>query len=240
MRGFVFSKWFYYGLITVLLGVLFYVDWYASLPPFNNDFAIRFMPTLIGIAFNFFILIVFFDLREKLEWKTVKKKVCQNIQFELDCLFYEILHYIKNSSMVEMRLISEGSEAKSKTILSELERLKDIEELKLNELDLKLLFEDKSSLDAFSTAARNLDAIEIKYWRFLPSELVSSLIDFRLAIHSLELAIQSYIHLKKNPILRNTVEFQEFQSSFPKRIGFSFKKLMEEMYKIWKTCAENL
>jgi hypothetical protein len=231
-------------LIVIALGFTSFalLDWFWIIPYgiWERSLAERFFVSSIFTVLTIILLNWLFIVREEHEWKTVKEKVYRDIQFELDCLFYEILQYIENGSMVQMRLVSENSETKSKTILSELERIKDREELELNAMQLKLLFEDKSSLDAFSTAARNLDSVEIKYWRFLPSELISCLIDFRLAIKSLELLIQSHISLEKIPILTKTAEFQEWERNYPKLIKFSFKKMIEEMYKIWKTCAENL
>lgn len=88
MQRLVVSKWFYYGLIAILLVIIFFAVSYAS--SFNNDFAIRFMPTLIGIAFNFFILIVFFDLREELEWKTTRKKIMNRIGRQLYGVFQDV------------------------------------------------------------------------------------------------------------------------------------------------------
>jgi len=78
-RNLLFSKWFYYGLIAVVLFVIAFFDLY-ELVFFSNDFAIRFLPTLIGLVFNFVIFIVFFDIREKLEWKTLEQKVKRNLK----------------------------------------------------------------------------------------------------------------------------------------------------------------
>jgi len=77
----VLSKWLYYALIALFLGIIIVFDIYAV--SLGNEMAERFLPTLSGLAFTFSILVVFFDLREELEWKTVKKSVYSAIEMRL-------------------------------------------------------------------------------------------------------------------------------------------------------------
>ena len=51
-RNLLYSKWFYYGLIAIVLFIVSFFVLYESVF-FANDFAMRFLPTLIGLLFNF-------------------------------------------------------------------------------------------------------------------------------------------------------------------------------------------
>lgn len=89
-RNLLFSKWFYYGLIAVALVIVSFFVLCESVF-FTNDFAIRFLPTLIGLLFNFFIFIVFFDVREKLEWKPLEQKVKYNLKKDFFSIHLELV-----------------------------------------------------------------------------------------------------------------------------------------------------
>jgi len=76
------SKWFYYGLIAAFLAATFSYVLYQAFA-LGNTLAKAFVPTLVGLIFNFSIFIVFFDIRENLEWKSVEKRVKRRLKGEL-------------------------------------------------------------------------------------------------------------------------------------------------------------
>jgi hypothetical protein len=84
----ILSKWLYYTLIAIfLLLLIVFVTYSASL---GNDMALRFLPTTFGLLFTFCIFIVFFDLREELEWKTTKERIMKRIGNQLHGVFQNV------------------------------------------------------------------------------------------------------------------------------------------------------
>jgi hypothetical protein len=82
LKRFIWSKTFWLIWIGIFIIFILCITFVASIW-FNNEFANRFMPTSIGLAFNFFFLIVFFNIWEYLEWKPVRDRVMRRIGNQL-------------------------------------------------------------------------------------------------------------------------------------------------------------
>lgn len=88
-----FSKWFYYVIIGVVIALIYYAVTLGVSA--NDDFALRFNPTFIGLIINFAIFIVFFDFREYLELKQSQKPVKARIGKQLYLIFDEVTSILK-------------------------------------------------------------------------------------------------------------------------------------------------
>jgi hypothetical protein len=87
------SKWFYYAIIAVFLAVVYLFTQVGVAA--NNDFDLRFNPTLTGLIISFAIFIVFFDLREYLELKQSEKPLKARIGKQLYLVFDEVTSILK-------------------------------------------------------------------------------------------------------------------------------------------------
>jgi hypothetical protein len=142
------SKWLYYGLIAIFLGILIIFDIYAV--SLGNEMAERFLPTLLGLAFTFSIFIVFFDLREELEWKTVKKAVYSSIGLELALLFGELLRVVENEMdefgfKLSLTYVKDAK-IRKKMIFAKLSELQKKEKLQLTSSYVSTFRKDKETL----------------------------------------------------------------------------------------------
>jgi len=203
----------------------------------TNLFSNSIFMVLTIILFN-----ILLNQREKSEWKTVKDYVYTTIQDELGVLFFEILNYVENGLFIKMSLLRlQDKKIRNEKGLSELRKLKEMKELKLNAEELVFLLEYKNQLEAFLSVSRNLGEVETKYSRFLPSELTLSLMKIRDSIRLIETMVQLHRILKNLiPVLSRSMpkESQEMKDVIPTSISLSFKKLIEEIDNIHKIGIE--
>jgi hypothetical protein len=205
------SKRFCYSLIAILLAIIFVAVWIAS-SSFNNDFANRFMPTLIGIIFNFAIFIVFFDLREKLEWKEVEDRVKKRIGSEIFSSFTLLTYFCEVDRSLDGDI--HNRETWKKLERKQLKQM--TEKVVLNELMVKDLSEKKDlALNYASLVESNrirISEIEGKYFRFLNLKLRTSLMDIQDYLGDLRFEVKVSI-VKKETIEKIAKEIASIQKS---------------------------
>jgi hypothetical protein len=176
-----------------------------------------------------------FVVREQKEWKTVKSEVYSMVQGELNILFLEILNYTESGLMFKVSLSGLDEKIKKEAYFSELCKLKDAKELKLDPAELESLLKGGPSR-VLSDVAQNLSNIELKYSRFLPSNLTFSLIRIQQLMRLLEVQIELHNKLKEiSPATRAILPEpmkEEFATAIPKFVSVSFKALIEEIHKM--------
>jgi hypothetical protein len=149
-------------------------------------------------------------------------------------MFDDILNYVEDGLTTKSYLLNlKKKETRKEAFLSALTELKDAKELKLNDAEWKLLIENKASLKAFSTAAQTLNEVEIKYSRFLSSQLTLSLIKIQNSIRILDTLTQLHASIKGlSPTLKPILSpvYQEMEKEIPKILSLTFKKISEEIY----------
>jgi hypothetical protein len=164
------------------------------------------------------------------------------IQMELGAMFNDILNYVEDGLITKSYLMNlKKKETRKEAFLSALTELKDAKELKLNDAEWKLIIENKTSLEAFSTATQTLNEVEIKYSRFLSSQLTLSLIKIQNSIRMLDTLTQLHASMKGlSPTLRPILSpvYQEMEKEIPKILSHSFKKILEEIYNLHKMGIE--
>jgi len=171
------SKWFAYALITIVLFILLCFTLYEM--SLGNNMATKFLPTLFGLMFTLVIFTIFFDLREKLEWKKVEDRVKRRIGMRIHGIFVEL------SNLCDVDLVLEGDDIFSDKAWRELQRkqLKQMtEKVKLNETAKKLWKERKlafSYATLFDSRRARLSEIESTYIRFLNPTLAASIMDIQ-------------------------------------------------------------
>jgi hypothetical protein len=226
---------FFTSLALVFLGLVSYgiLEYNLGVNLFTSSIS-----TVLTIVFLNFL----FTSREQNEWKTVKDEVYSMIQMELGAMFNDILNYVEDGLITKSYLLNlKKKETRKEAFLSALTELKDAKELKLNDAEWKLMIENKTSLIAFSTAAQTLNEVEIKYSRFLSSQLTLSLIKIQNSIRMLDTLTQLHTSMKGlSPTLRPILlpAYQEMEKEIPKILSHSFKKILEEIYSMHKMGIE--
>lgn len=84
----ILSKWLYYILIATLLLIFIALTSYGA--SLGIEMAARFLPTFVGLFVTLVIFWIFFDIREKLEWKTTKEKIMNRIGRQLHGVFQNV------------------------------------------------------------------------------------------------------------------------------------------------------
>jgi hypothetical protein len=170
------SKWFWYIVVIIILCSLIALMTYLSLQ--GIDFASRFLPTLLGLLITLAIFYVFFDLREELEWKTVRDRVMRRIGNQLHGVFEDV------SELCEVNVPFDF----------ERDDFKKYPEKKLNELVVKgiklndLWKDEEKSLwfaDRFDRLWDALGTIETRHEKFLSPTLQDSLLNIEESLHAL-------------------------------------------------------
>lgn len=216
-RGLLLSKWFYYGLIAVVLLILTTLSLYGI--SLGYDIALRFLPTLGGLWFTLGIFYVFFDVRERLEWKSVETKVMKGIEGEIDSIFIEL------SLMCEVNMVFFGEagmteEAIKKRNEDELARL--ATNLELNQHTVDEIFEKgreglASELASYFDKHRILlSEIEMKYSKFLNPQLQTALME-----------IQEYLGCLRRELRVMPMKKERFHKDLSEIIGKILKAMNE-------------
>ena len=233
--------YYYWFFLAVLFGVFALLIWFGLIPYgiVEYNLGVNLFTSSVFMVLTIIFLSWLFTVREKNEWKIVKDEIYSMIQDEIGILFNEILNFTENGLMLKISFSVLDKKTRKEASFSELCKLKDATELKLNALELKLLLEGKTPtpLETFLDVAQNLNDIEIKYSRFLPPQLLLSLIKIRHSIRFLETTVKLHINIKVSPTLNKIMpkEIQEMENEIPKIISASFKKLLEEIHNIHKS-----
>ena len=226
----------YWLILSAVFTLFALLVWFWLIPYgiLEYNLAVNLFTSSIFTVLTIIFLNWLFIVREENEWKTVKDKVYSMVQGELGLLFDEILGYIENGLMLKISLLSLDKKTRKGASFSELCELKDTKELKLNTEELKLFLEGKTP-ETFSDVAQNLSNIELKYSRFLPSQLALSLLRIQDSIRMLETIAELHIKIEGlNPTLRAIMlkPLQAMENEIPKIVSASFKILIEEIHKI--------
>lgn len=247
------SKRVVYTFIALFLVILVIVDVYGV--SLSNDIALRFLPTIFGLVFNFFIFIVFFDVREHLEWKRVKKYVNSIMGSELAILFSEILRLTENEIDdigFKMSLsYTKDAKIRKDMIFSKLSELQKKEPLQLTSASFSLLRSEKDLLTSFLDIKRNLGEVQIRYERHLTSKITEKLIKLQDSLEAINMTYKTDIMWNKLqnqlPLLRelmkklmpqmhdqNLPSIDLMQNVLPTCV----KSLIQETYELWKMGIE--
>jgi len=183
--GLFLSKWFWYALVgCVLLSVAVIL---AYLSYFGNDLALRFLPTSMGLVVTIFIFTIFFEVREKLDFKSVELKVYEQIGRHAFDLFNEISKFC-NCSAVSLNDEENFGDFAKRRILIQLPEL--VKKIEFNETGKKFLL-GKNYLNFFEREENYLNNIETKYSKLLGSKLLELLMDMERDLHSIYLTIDT-------------------------------------------------
>lgn len=182
-----FSKWFYYVIIAIFLAILYDFVWNAAFS-YNNDFALRFNPTMLGIIINFAIFIVFFDVREYLELKINEKPVKERIGRQLHGLFEDIIDLCEvHQELDDFGKPLEIFHEKALNLLATSKEIKLKDGWKDKDTSLYLAKRFNSQWEALSRIAE-------RHEKLLNSnvELRDSLMNLEDAIHTLSFELSAY------------------------------------------------
>jgi hypothetical protein len=247
------SKWLYYALIAIFLGILIVFDFYAV--SLGNDMALRFLPTLLGLAFTFSILVVFFDLRDELEWKAVKKAVYSEIEIEISSLFGELLRLTENEidevGFKSALLYAQDSKIRKKMIFSKISELQRKESFQIMPSAISIFRTDKEMLASFSSIKKNLGDVQIRYGRHLNSKITERLIRLQDSLELMNMSykldltwnrLQSQLPVFKELIHKLMPELHDQDLSTidltQKSLSTCIKSLVQEIYELWKMGIE--
>ena len=214
IRKLLLSKWLYYGLIAVVLLLLFFY----FLPSVwkGEDIATNFIAEIWGLFFTLAIFIVLLDFREVLEWKSVEDRVRRRLGMQIRALFAELsifckverVHFDPLSEEKRIKLV----EKQLNTLASE--EIRFTVEAKKDLLDENLRRSYERGLDS---RLNSLGRIEERYSKFLDSEVRASLMD-----------IQDYLDRLSLEFRIRHIRDEDYFRSISDLIG----KIMKEILKL--------
>jgi hypothetical protein len=177
------SKRLCYGLVAAVLLIAVLLLLYLSAR--GNDIATRLLPTFVGLSFTFGFFIVFFDLREELEWRAVAKRVKRRIGRHLQTVFTNVVLITDVESVI---LNPQSQEDWNK--LSE----RQLTQLATGRFGINDLWKEGESREALPKYYRTLEArlgeIEDRYGKFLDSKVQNALMDIEDFLHELAFSLQ--------------------------------------------------
>ena len=228
----------YLSLIVSFFFALALLDWFVLIPCgiWEYNLGVNILTSSIFMALTIVLLTLLFNALDESEWKPVKEYVYQSIQAELGLLFMEMLNYVKDGWAIKSSFMTSVDQKTSDEIaLSELRKLKDAKQMKLDESKLQILFTHPSELNAFSEALNNLTELQIMYHRFFPSQLTKSFMKIRDSIRGLEQTARSQKPLRDMMGLPETTEpikdemLKANSTLLRESVSFFFKEMMQEI-----------
>lgn len=230
------SYWILVGVFFTLVALVSCIIVFYGHLEYNLGVSLSTNSIFTVLTIVFFYLI--FESREQNEWRTVQNEVYSMIQTELGCMFRDILNYVDGGLIMEIYLGNlKKEETRKEAFLYALSELKDAKELKLNDIEWKLVMEGKVPT-AFSNALKALNEVEIKYSRFLSSQQTLSLIKIQNCIRTFDILRQLHTSVKGlNPLLGQVLlpAYQEVEKGFPRILSQYFKMILEEIYNLHNT-----
>jgi hypothetical protein len=181
------SKWFYYGLIGLVLTIVLVILVYYSVN--GNEMTWRFVPTVSGLLVTLFIFTVFFDVRDWLEWKPVKSRVLKMIANQLDAISGELLIMCDVNLVVSGKWTEEGHKKRRD---EELQRMANNTQVSQSVVDDLFTMKDMGGELAtyFEKHRILLSEIEMKYTEFLDSQLQDGLMEIQENLGILRYALK--------------------------------------------------
>lgn len=184
-----FSTWFYYLMYVVSLLIFRYIilPFWVLNETITNEQAYNLYSESWGLIFTIILLILVLDLRESIKWRSVKSKVYNRISIQLSGIFSEFVNLCE--------CIIGGAKAPNESMDDFLRRLQrtQLEELnrriELNDIAKKHLPEGAFA-DLFDARKQYLSNIEMKYFNFLDSEVVLSLMEIQDNLNQLSMSIR--------------------------------------------------
>lgn len=171
------SKWFIYVVVFIILFIFSVL---------TNYYALQLFPTSIELLITFGLFYVFFDLREKLESKTVRDRVKQRIGRQFYRVFADVL------GVCDVGVTFDG---KTEEDYKKFQR-RQLNELVTKELKINDAYKTKESLiygQLFEELEHALEGIEVRYEKFLSSYLKNSLFKLEDYLHML-----SFMYMQTN------------------------------------------
>jgi hypothetical protein len=187
------SKWFYYAIIAVFLAVVYFFTQLGVAA--NNDFDLRFNPTLTGLIISFAIFIVFFDLREYLELKQSEKPLKMKIGKQLYLVFDEV------TSILKIDICQQSCGETDENWIERNDKLK-LEKLVTDGITIADDTWDENLIEMYSKVLdnliKNLDSIDERYSKQLNSNayLRDSIITLQDSLQSLKSNLRWGLELK--------------------------------------------
>ena len=237
------SKQLYYLVILIfLLFLIGLMSYFASL---QIDFALRFLPTLLGLLITFLFFIVFFEVREKLEWKEVADNGFFEISLEMVSIFSEIIELVEDQlSAITFKMTvndTEDANTRKTLIFSKIREYNDAKSFKLAVDRL-----DPFTSQVFYQARTNLYSIHVIYGNLIDdARIVNDIIKVRNMLRLLELmqkSIASFIKMINEnqnliPMVQKlSPELKQFDiNSLPKiALPPVIKSLVEVINDLWE------
>ena len=152
---------------------------------------------------------------------------------EIAFLFNAILNYVKDGVRLKANVLAKPDKETRKKSFAVLQELKDAEKIEFNEIMLYMLLKDKDSAEDFVEIARSLSDIERKYSKFLSTKVTLSLMRLQTSIRGLNGVLTLY---SSSQLIRKTLpkkaETEIMKIDYAELVGFSFKRLIEEIHKL--------
>lgn len=225
----------YWSILIIGLVVFVSLIGFVLIPLGIVDYSlgINLISESIGILFTIVFLTWLFTLREKNQWKIVENEVYSDIQMEMASLFNVILDYVKGGLMLKATVLAKSDKETRKRSFTVLQGLKDADQIAFNDVLLYTLLESKDSVEPFLEIARRLSDIEMKYSKFLSTEITLSLIRLQTNIRSLD-AISTLYSTSQltQKTLPKKVAMEIMKINYRDLVGIPFKKLVEEIHKL--------
>ena len=178
----------------------------------------------IGILLTVVFLAWLFNLREALQWKSVKDRVLKRLGTEIYLLSRWLMSLCRVSFERSSKLVS------GKVFFDYLEELNSKKSIQVWDEWKMMLFE--GTLTSFLEGSeRRLADIEMRYFRFLDAKLVDSLMEILYNLHVLSLDLRT---MEKLP----TEVKQEYSEKYFDGTSTGIHRIIKEVYKIHKMGIE--
>ncbi len=205
-----YSKWFYYILIGIILLFFMFVVFPILLAYgiINQDLNLNLFSETWGLLFTLLFFVMLFELNSVLEWKKVENRVKWRIGWEIYGIFDNILNLceVKTTTGDTGKDVSAWKDAKKRQ-LEEVTKGKIV----LSEFGMDVLEDStivKNYAEGLTARKNNLSNFELKYYRFFSSDVQCSLMDIQIEIEKILMEIwrSQFLKTKDRDRITNSAE----------------------------------
>lgn len=235
------SEKVYWGiLIAVFIGIALLIWlWFVPVGFVEYNLGVNLFTSSIFMVFTIVFLSWFVTLRERIQWKAVREEVYLNIKDCISTVFNEIFDIVEGGIHTKASLLGiEDNKARENAAFSELCRLKELREIKLDPIMFDVTFGGKGSQEVFSSISRELGDLQVKYSKFLSPHVTFSLMRVQQCLRAFEYASRLSITQKETSEMTKLLDNvqrkwrTDMKTISHGLVSVALKRLVDEIYNI--------
>jgi hypothetical protein len=193
----------YLFVLVLVLGLFSVLTWVWLIPQgiFEYNLGVNIFTSSIFTIFTIVFLSLFITFRDNMEWRRIKKAVYLDLRIHLVILFDSALTLTEGGLETRLSFWKDlrDTSGRKERLLSMLKTAKDSKSMKLNPIALTAFLEKRVSIEPWLKVSAKLNEIQLKYPKYLSSNLTLSFVKILQTIWAIDNANQTIVWFRQLP-----------------------------------------